>query len=148
MQVDGKNYLVPIDAKLAEASDLAFETIEIDKVLDQLGDPGHTNIILLRCLPRQSAGTQLASHLPATRGIAVASGLAAYSAVGTGTLIAYATAPGQTALDGQGADSPFTTSLLHHIRTPGLEIRQVLTRVRADVRRRPATSKSRGIILR
>ena len=133
MQVDGKNYLVPVDAKLAEASDLAFETIEIDKVLDQLGDPGHTNIILLDACRDNPLARSFASHLPATRGIAVASGLAAYSAVGTGTLIAYATAPGQTALDGQGADSPFTTSLLYNIRTPGLEIRQVLTRVRADV---------------
>jgi len=133
MQVDGKNYLVPIDAKLAEASDLQFETIEIDKLLDQLGDPGHTNIILLDACRDNPLARSFASHLPATRSAAVAGGLAAYSAVGTGTLIAYATAPGQTALDGQGANSPFTTSLLHNIRTPGLEIRQVLTRVRAEV---------------
>jgi tetratricopeptide (TPR) repeat protein len=133
MQVDGKNYLVPVDAKLAEASDLPFETIEIDKVLDSLGDPGHTNIILLDACRDNPLARSFARHLPASRSAAVATGLAAYSAVGTGTLIAYATAPGQTALDGQGADSPFTTSLLHNIRTPGLEIRQVLTRVRAEV---------------
>ncbi len=133
MQVDGKNYLVPVDAKLAEASDLPFETIEIDKLLDSLGDPGHTNIILLDACRDNPLARSFASHLPASRSAAVATGLAAYSAVGTGTLIAYATAPGQTALDGQGADSPFTTSLLKNIRTPGLEIRQVLTRVRAEV---------------
>jgi tetratricopeptide (TPR) repeat protein len=133
MQVDGKNYLVPVDAKLAEPSDLDFETIEIDKVLDQLGDPGHTNIILLDACRDNPLARSFASHLPASRSAAVATGLAPYSAVGTGTLIAYATAPGQTALDGQGADSPFTTSLLHNIKTPGLEIRQVLTRVRAEV---------------
>ena len=133
MQVDGKNYLVPVDAKLAEASDLPFETIEIDKVLDSLGDPRHTNIILLDACRDNPLARSFASHLPASRSAAVPTGLAAYSAVGTGTLIAYATAPGQTALDGQGADSPFTTSLLHNIKTPGLEIRQVLTRVRAEV---------------
>ena len=133
MQVDGKNYLIPVDAKLAEATDLPFETIEIDKVLDQLGDPGHTNIILLDACRDNPLARSFASHLPATRSAAVATGLAAYSAVGTGTLIAYATAPGQTALDGQGKDSPFTTSLLHFLPTPGLEIRQVLTRVRAEV---------------
>jgi uncharacterized caspase-like protein len=71
--------------------------------------------------------------LPATRSGAVATGLAPYSAIGTGTLIAYATAPGQTALDGKGKDSPFTTNLLHFFPTPGPEIRQVLTRVRAEV---------------
>jgi Caspase domain/Tetratricopeptide repeat len=133
MQVDGHNYLIPVDAKLAEASDLPFETIEIDKLLDALGDPGHTNIILLDACRDNPLARSFASHLPASRSAAVPGGLAAYSAVGTGTLIAYATAPGQTALDGQGADSPFTTSLLHNIRVPGLEIRQVLTRVRAEV---------------
>jgi uncharacterized caspase-like protein len=133
MQVDGKNYLIPVDAKLAEASDLPFETIEIDKLLDSLGDPGHTNIILLDACRDNPLARSFASHLPASRSAAVPGGLAAYSAVGTGTLIAYATAPGQTALDGQGADSPFTTSLLHNIKVPGLEIRQVLTRVRAEV---------------
>ena len=133
MQVDGKNYLIPVDAKLAEATDLPFDTIEIDKVLDQLGDPGHTNIILLDACRDNPLARSFASHLPPTRSAAVATGLAAYSAVGTGTLIAYATAPGQTALDGQGKDSPFTTSLLHFLPTPGLEIRQMLTRVRAEV---------------
>jgi uncharacterized caspase-like protein len=100
-------------------------------VLDSLGDPGHTNIILLDACRDNPLARSFARHLPASA--AVATGLAAYSPVGTGTLIAYATAPGQTAPDGQGADSPFTTSLLHHIKTPGLEIRQVLTRVRAEV---------------
>jgi uncharacterized caspase-like protein len=133
MQVDGKNYLVPVDAKLAEASDLPFETIEIDKLLDTLGDPSHTNIILLDACRDNPLARSFASRMPATRSAAVATGLAPYSAVGTGTLIAYATAPGQTALDGQGKDSPFTTSLLHFLPTPGLEIRQVLTRVRAEV---------------
>ncbi len=133
MQVDGKNYLVPVDAKLAEASDLSFETIEIDKLLNELGDPGHTNIILLDACRDNPLARSFARRLPATRSAAVSTGLAAYSAVGTGTLIAYATAPGQTALDGDGSNSPFTTSLLHNIRVPGLEIRQVLTRVRAEV---------------
>lgn len=133
MQIDGKNYLVPVDAKLAEPSDLAFETIEIDKLLDSLGDPGHTNIILLDACRDNPLARSFASHLPATRSAAAGGGLAAYSAVGTGTLIAYSTAPGQTALDGKGSNSPFTTSLLHNLKTPGLEIRQVLTRVRAEV---------------
>src|ERR1019366_3732092 len=47
MQVDGKNYLIPVDAKLTEPSDLFFETVEIDKTLDTLADPSRTTIILL-----------------------------------------------------------------------------------------------------
>ncbi len=134
MQVDGKNYLIPIDAKLTEPSDLYFETVEIDKTLDTLADPSRTTIILLDACRDNPMARRFISRLPgATRSATVPAGLAAYSAVGTGTLIAYATAPGQTALDGQGANSPFTTSLVKYLRMPGLEIRQLLTRVRADV---------------
>jgi uncharacterized caspase-like protein len=68
-----------------------------------------------------------------TRSSAVSQGLAGYTALGTGTLIAFATAPGQTALDGDGENSPFTQALVKHLKTPGLEIRQMLTRVRSDV---------------
>jgi uncharacterized caspase-like protein len=48
-------------------------------------------------------------------------------------LLAFATAPGEVALDGDGADSPFSLALARHIGTPGLEVQQMLTRVRAEV---------------
>jgi uncharacterized caspase-like protein len=133
MQVDGKNYLIPVDAKLDDPTDLLFETVEIDKTIDTLADPGRTTIILLDACRDNPLARHFRSRLPLARSAGAGSGLAAYSAVGTGTLIAYATAPGQTALDGQGANSPFTTSLLRYLPVPGLEIRQLLTRVRADV---------------
>ena len=50
-----------------------------------------------------------------------------------GTLIAYATQPGNIALDGTGRNSPFTEALLKYISTPGLEVRDMLTKVRARV---------------
>ena len=53
--------------------------------------------------------------------------------LGAGTLIAFATAPGQVALDGEGANSPFSAALSRHIGTPGLEVQHMLTRVRAEV---------------
>jgi hypothetical protein len=53
--------------------------------------------------------------------------------LGAGTLIAFATAPGQVALDGEGANSPFSAALSRHIGTPGLEVQQMLTRVRAGI---------------
>jgi len=74
-----------------------------------------------------------ASKLGATRSAAVSGGLAGYDTVGTGTLIAFATAPGQTALDGAGANSPFTTAFIKHVSTPGIEVNQMLTRVRREV---------------
>ena len=61
---------------------------------------------------------------------------------GAGTLIAFATALGQVALDGEGANSPFSAALSRHIGTPGLEVQQMLTRVRAEV---VATTKNRQV---
>lgn len=133
MQVDGRNYLLPVDTKLETSSDLAYETIELDKIIDNLNDPSRTNIIILDACRDNPLARSFASRSGATRSGGTVTGFAAYSAVGTGTLIAYATAPGQVALDGQGVNSPFTQGLLQHLRTPGLEVRQMLTRVRADV---------------
>jgi len=133
MQVDGRNYLIPVDAKLEAASDLNFETVKLDEILDNLNDPARASIIILDACRDNPLARSFARTLGATRSAAVPGGLAAYSSVGTGTLIAFATAPGQTALDGDGSNSPFTTGLIKYLNTPGLEVRQMLTRVRADV---------------
>jgi uncharacterized caspase-like protein len=66
-------------------------------------------------------------------GLAPPSAPVAGTTLGAGTLIAFATAPGQVALDGEGANSPFSAALSRHIGTPGLEVQQMLTRVRAEV---------------
>jgi Flp pilus assembly protein TadD len=133
MQVDGRNYLVPIDAKLAAPSDLPFETLDLDKVLAGLDDEARANIVVLDACRDNPLARSFASTLGATRSAAVPAGLAAYATVGTGTLIAFATAPGQTALDGAGTNSPFTSAFIKHVRTPGIEVNQMLTRVRVEV---------------
>jgi hypothetical protein len=142
MQVDGRNYLVPVDAKLEAASDLGFETVELDKILASLDDPSRATIVILDACRDNPLARSFSMRLGATRSTAVGAGLAAYSTLGTGTLIAFATAPGQVALDGQAANSPFTQGLVKHLRTPGLEVRQMLTRVRADV---AASTRNRQI---
>jgi hypothetical protein len=142
MQVDGRNYLVPVDAKLEAASDLGFETVELDKILASLDDPSRATIVILDACRDNPLARSFSMRLGATRSTAVGAGLAAYSTLGTGTLIAFATAPGQVALDGQAANSPFTQGLVNHLRTPGLEVRQMLTRVRADV---AASTRNRQI---
>jgi hypothetical protein len=69
----------------------------------------------------------------ATRSVSVQSGLAEMKS-GEGTLIAFATGPGQTALDGEaGTNSPFTRALVANIAAPGVEIQQAMTKVRAQV---------------
>jgi tripartite-type tricarboxylate transporter receptor subunit TctC len=130
MQVSGRNYLVPVDARLESARDLNFGLVELDKVLSSLDDPKRANIIILDACRDNPLARRFASK---TRSGAVGAGLAAYNALGTGTLIAFSTAPDKVAEDGRGANSPFTKGLIKHMRTKGLEVRQMLTRVRSDV---------------
>jgi hypothetical protein len=130
LEAAGENYLVPATADVHSARDIPFETVAMDLIPAQLeGGPRTVLLFVDACRdnPFQSriAGGQ--------RGIA-SRGLAVTSASATGTLIVYATAPGKVADDGTGDDSPFTTALLRHIDEPGLEIRQMLSRVRRDVR--------------
>jgi uncharacterized caspase-like protein len=80
--------------------------------------------------------------IEAGSGLAAPATLGSGATLGAGTLIAYATAPGQVALDGEGANSPFSAALSRHIGTAGLEVQQMLTRVRAEV---VAATKSRQV---
>jgi tetratricopeptide (TPR) repeat protein len=130
LQVDGRNYLVPVDAKLETASDLNFGTVDLDRILASLEDPARANIVILDACRDNPLAHSFAAK---TRSAAVGAGLAAYTSLGTGTLIAFSTAPGKVAADGEGANSPFTQGLIKYLRTPGLEVRQMLTRVRNDV---------------
>jgi hypothetical protein len=132
LQVDDRNYLVPVNTRLERASDLSFETIGLDSVLENLDAASRTNIIILDACRNNPFTKAFASRNGAGRAFAVQRGLAP-SNPGGGTLIAFSTKPGAVALDGNGANSPFTEALAHHLRTPGLEVRQMFTRVRADV---------------
>jgi formylglycine-generating enzyme required for sulfatase activity/uncharacterized caspase-like protein len=132
LQVDDRNYLVPVNTKLERASDLSFETIGLDSILENLDAVSRTNIIILDACRNNPFAKAFASRNGAGRAFAVQRGLAP-SNPGGGTLIAYSTKPGAVALDGNGANSPFTEALARHLRTPGLEVRQMFTRVRADV---------------
>jgi uncharacterized caspase-like protein len=143
MQVDGKNYLVPIDAKFDGLIDPSSIMTDVDTILAALDDKIRSNIVILDACRDNPLAQQKAAK-PETQpgssrsvivrsGLAAPSGLGAGAMAGAGTLIAFATAPGQLALDGDGTNSPFSAALIRHISTPGLEVQQMLTRVRADV---------------
>lgn len=138
VQIDGRNYLVPIDIQLRPGSGVTEAMMDMDTIMAGLDDQVRTNILILDACRNNPMAPKLASAGP-TRDIEAGSGLAAPAALGTGatrgagTLIAFATAPGQVALDGEGANSPFSAVLSRHIGTPGLEVQQMLTRVRAEV---------------
>lgn len=139
LQVDGQNYLLPIDAQLEKASQLQTRTISVDSLLSKLpSDPAVSILILDACRDNPLART-FASALPKTRSSAVGNGLAPVQASaqsgasGGGLLIAYATDPGAVAYDGSTGNSPYTRALAKYLTTPGLEIQSALTRVRAEV---------------
>lgn len=132
LQVENQNYLVPVDAELEHEADLPFQAIAFDIVLDQLERSVPTSLVFLDACRDNPLARSLARSMGATRSAAVGRGLAEVES-DVGTLIAFATQPDNVALDGDGEHSPFTQALLEHIDEPGLEVRQVLTRVRRNV---------------
>src|ERR1700758_3291836 len=138
VQIDGRNYLVPVDLQFQAGSRITDAMVDLDTIMAGLDDQLRTNILILDACRNNPMAPQT-STADAGRGIAAGSGLAAPASLGTGstlgagTLIAFATAPGQVALDGEGSNSPFSSALSRHIGTPGLEVQQMLTRVRAEV---------------
>jgi len=124
MQVDGRNYLIPVDAKVESESDVKFEAVDAGRVLGKMEDAeNELNIVILdACRDNPFARSFRSSSL----------GLARMDAP-KGSLIAYATAPGYVAADGTGRNGIYTKYLLKHITAPGLTLEQVLKRVRVEV---------------
>jgi uncharacterized caspase-like protein len=137
VQIDGRNYLVPADAQLKPGGSLTDTMMDMDTIMAGLDDQLRTNILILDACRNNPMAPQVASaganRAIAGGGLAAPSSLGSGSTLGAGTLIAFATAPGKVALDGEGANSPCSAALSRHIGTPGLEVQQMLTRVRAEV---------------
>jgi hypothetical protein len=131
--IGGTNYLLPIDADIKSEMDVKLgAAINIDLTLDQTMGDAKVKLVFLDACRDNPFAAKIKSN-SATRSVAVQTGLAEMKS-GEGTLIAFATGPGQTALDGQeGSNSPFTRALLANIATPGIEIQQAMTKVRAQV---------------
>jgi uncharacterized caspase-like protein len=130
--IDGTNYLLPIDADIKSEMDVKLgSAINIDVTLDQTMSDAKVKLVFLDACRDNPFTAKIKAT--ATRSVNVQMGLAEMKS-GEGTLIAFATGPGQTALDGQeGTNSPFTRALMANITAPGVEIQQAMTKVRAQV---------------
>jgi uncharacterized caspase-like protein len=130
--ISGTNYLLPIDADIKSEMDVKLgAAINVDVTLDQTMSDAKVKLVFLDACRDNPFAAKIKANT--TRSVAVGQGLAEMKS-GEGTLIAFATGPGQTALDGQeGANSPFTRALIAHITEPGVEIQQAMTEVRAQV---------------
>lgn len=131
--VGGSNYLLPVDADIKSEMDVKLgAAINVDLTLEQTMGDAKVKLVFLDACRDNPFAAKIKSN-SATRSVNVQSGLAEMKS-GEGTLIAFATGPGQTALDGQeGNNSPFTRALIDNITKPGVEIQQAMTSVRAQV---------------
>ncbi|MEO1649413.1 MAG: caspase family protein [Pseudomonadota bacterium] len=136
IQVSGKNYLVPVDAKLEDVSGIDFELIQADLIQRTMERAAQTNIIFLDACRNNPLARNLARAM-GTRSVAIGRGLASASS-GLGTLISFSTQPNNVALDGTGRNSPYAAALKQHLLTPGDNISEILVKVRRDVIRATA----------
>jgi uncharacterized caspase-like protein len=130
--INGTNYLLPVDADIKSEADVKLgSAINLDITLDQTMNNAKVKLVLLDACRDDPFAATLRSLKSAN--VKVENGLTAMKS-GEGTLIAFATLPGKTALDGPaGAPSPFTRALLANIAKPGVEIQEAMTKVRAQV---------------
>lgn len=124
LQVAGENYLVPVDARVQLESDVQYECVNAGRVLGRMEDAGNgLNIVILDACRNNPFARSFRS---ASRGLAKMD-------APTGSLVAFATAPGDVAADGQGRNGLYTGHLLRNLRIPGLTIENVLKRTRIGV---------------
>ena len=130
VQVDGENYLVPIGADITDATEVPLQGVGLGELLKTMErSQSRLNIAILdACRDNPFPVTRLA----VTRGLAAARGLAPVEAP-SGTIIAYATGPGQVALDGTGPNSPYSGALAENLLETGIPIEEMFRRTRRAV---------------
>lgn len=129
LEMEGENYLVPIDAELKQDRHVKLEAISLDEVMDTVRGAKTLQLAILdacRNNPFLQQMTRTLSTRAATRGLARIEPTGA-------ELVVYAARDGQVALDGDGENSPFVTALLQHLGEPGVEINLMFRKVRDSV---------------
>jgi tetratricopeptide (TPR) repeat protein len=129
LEIGGVNYLVPVDARLAADRDAETEAVALEQVIASVGGARKLRLVMLdACRDNPFAPTM-------QRTIAlklVDKGLSNIEP-GAGFMVVYAAKHGETALDGEGADSPFAVAVARDIREPRVEVRKLFDIVRDDV---------------
>jgi uncharacterized caspase-like protein len=130
IEVDGTNYLIPVDAKLERDTDVFDEALSLDRLLIAVEPATQLRLVILDAC-RDNPFTKTMKRSTASRSID--RGLAKIEPSSPNTLIAYSAKAGSTALDGNSRNSPFSLALSNHLTTPGLDVRKALGYVRDDV---------------
>jgi len=124
IQVDGRNYLIPIDARIEKDYEAEYTSVHASWILDAIGAAKNRVSIIVLDACRDN---------PITRSTRTGKGGLAAVQAARGSFIAYSTAPGRLARDGRGRNSPYARALLRHIKTPGVRVEQMFKKVRIAV---------------
>ena len=124
LQVDGENYLVPVDARISREADVPLQATRLADVMNVLTSVPTKSLVFFMDACRNNPFSEI--NKTTGRGLAIVD-------APNGSLVSYSTAPGTEALDGDGDNSPFTSALIKHGQEPGVPIEQVLKRVRVAV---------------
>ncbi|OQW53083.1 MAG: hypothetical protein A4S14_02260 [Proteobacteria bacterium SG_bin9] len=130
IEVDGNNYLIPVDASLERDVDVLDEAIPLDRLLLTIDPAKKLRLVILDAC-RDNPFTRTMKRTIATRSIG--RGFAKVEPNSVNTLIAFAAKAGSTASDGDSKNSPFTAALVKYIATPGLDLRKAFGFIRDDV---------------
>lgn len=130
IEVEGGNYLIPVDAKLERDTDVYDEALSLDRVLLAVEPAKKLRLVILDAC-RDNPFAKTMKRTVASR--AIGQGLAKIEPTSPNLLIAYSAKAGSTAADGDGKNSPFTVALSKHLTTPGLDVRRAFGYVRDDV---------------
>jgi uncharacterized caspase-like protein len=127
LQVDGVNYLLPVDADIQLKSEAQDSSLSVDFILRAMDEAQVPLKIMVLDACRDNP-------FEATRSVGASRGLAVLGKAPSGTVIVYATAPNDVSFDGKGRNGVFTSAFLANLRTPGLEFREVFDRTGVQVR--------------
>ena len=130
LEMGGVNYLIPVDAKLAADSDVAYEAIPLDLVMDAVSGARRFGLVMLDACRNNPFAAQMSVRRGGQRSLG--RGLARVEPVGN-TLVVYAARDGTTATDGDANHSPFAQAVIKRLPTPGLEVGLAFRQVRDDV---------------
>ena len=130
IEVDGANYLIPVDAKLERDTDIYDEGLSLDRILIAIEPAKKLRLVILDAC-RDNPFSRTMKRTVASR--AIGQGLAKIEPTSPNVLIAYSAKAGSTAADGDGQNSPFTSALSHHLTKPGLDVRRAFGFVRDEV---------------
>jgi uncharacterized caspase-like protein len=130
IEVDGANYLIPVDARLERDTDIYDEGLSLDRILIAIEPAKKLRLVILDAC-RDNPFSRTMKRTVASR--AIGQGLAKVEPTSPNVLIAYSAKAGSTAADGDGNNSPFTAALSHHLTKPGLDVRRAFGFVRDEV---------------